>query len=58
MLRVKFFFEHITNIEEEVNKFLKQCDKQGFVVRNITYICVRETRYHVFVEYEERSIKG
>ena len=36
MVKVKNIIGSDANIEDQVNKFLEQCDEKGFVVRNIT----------------------
>ena len=55
MLRVKNICGCDANIEDQVNKFLEQCDKEGFVVRNITFIYAEQyDSFNVFVEYETR----
>ena len=38
MVKVKNIIGSDANIEDQVNKFLEQCDEKGFVVRNITFI--------------------
>ena len=52
MLKVKFIWGVPSYIEDNLNKFLEQCNKKGYVVRNITYISRNNGEYHVFVEYE------
>ena len=52
MVRIKNIIGSDANIEDQVNKFLEQCNKKGYVVRNITYISRDNGHYHVFVEYE------
>ena len=53
MLRVKNICGCDANIEDNVNKFLEQCDEKGIVVRNITFIYSEKyDSYNVFVEYE------
>ena len=52
MLLVKFIWGVPSYIEDDLNKFLEQCNKKGYVVCNITYISRDNGHYHVFVEYE------
>ena len=53
MVRIKNIIGTNVNIEDRLNKFLEQCDKKGYVVRNITFIYVeRHDGFNVFVEYE------
>ncbi len=57
MLKVKFIWSVPSYIEDNLNKFLEQCNKKGCVVRNITYISRNNGEYHVFVEYETMDNK-
>ena len=53
MLRVKNICGCDANMEDNINKFLEQCDKKGFVVRKITFIYSEiNDSYNAFVEYE------
>ena len=55
MVKVKNIIGSDANIEDQVNKFLEQCDEKGFVVRNITFIYAEQyDSFNVFVEYEDR----
>ncbi len=56
MVKVKNIIGSDANIEDQVNKFLEQCDEKGHVVRNITFIYAEEyDSFNVFVEYETNS---
>mgnify|MGYP006318975963 CR=1 FL=1 len=53
MVRIKNIIGSDANIEDQVNKFLEQCDEKGHVVRNITFTYAEEyDSFNVFVEYE------
>ena len=53
MVRIKNIIGSDANIEDQVNKFLEQCDENGCVVRNITFIYAEQyDSFNVFVEYE------
>lgn len=56
MVKVKFIWGVPSYIEDNLNKFLEQCNKKGCVVRNITYISRNNGEYHVFVEYETMDV--
>ena len=58
MVRIKNIIGSDANIEDQVNKFLEQCDEKGFVVRNITFIYAEQyDSFNVFVEYETMDSK-
>lgn len=58
MVRIKNIIGSDANIEDQVNKFLEQCDEKGHVVRNITFIYAEEyDSFNVFVEYETMDSK-
>ena len=53
MLKVKFIWGVPSYIEDDLNKFLEQCDEKGCVVRNITFTYDEQCgMFNVFVEYE------
>lgn len=54
MLRVEFITapEHV--IENAINRFLTHCDKEGYVIRNVSYVFNSVIQYYsAFIEYDD-----
>lgn len=57
MMRVEVITCHLLQFKEEINKFLKLCDKRGWKVRHIKYEMRRADNCVIaFIEYEDMDV--